>query len=135
MKRFLLLIVGIIFIAIGVLMYIKNSNLVKNCTVETEATVEDMKQEFSTDSDGTTYMYYPIIEYKAGEDTVRVTMDRGSSTPAYDINEKITILYNPNKPKEFIVKGDKFSNIFSIVFMVLGVFTTGYGIKVALKKD
>jgi len=94
-----------------------------------------MKQEFSADEDGSSYMYYPIIEYTVGEDTIRVTMDSGSSTPAYDINEKITILYNPNKVKEFIVKGEKTSSIFSIVFMALGVFVTGYGIKVALKKD
>jgi len=135
MQRFLALIVGIIFLAIGIFMYVKNDTLIKNCTEEVEATVVDMKQEFSADEDGSSYMYYPIIEYTVGEDTIRVTMDSGSSTPAYDINEKITILYNPNKVKEFIVKGEKTSSIFSIVFMALGVFVTGYGIKVALKKD
>ena len=135
MKRYLVIIVGVIFIGVGAFMYFKGNNLEKNCTVETEATVVDMKQEFSSDSDTTDYMYYPIIEYKAGEQTVRVTMSNGSSIPAYNIDEKITILYNPNKIKEFIVKGDKSSNIFSILFMAIGVFVTGYGIKIALKKD
>ena len=136
MQRFLGIIIGVIFLALGVFMFVKSNNLVKNCTVETTATVVDMKQELSTDSDSTTnYMYYPIIEYSAGEETLRVTMDSGSSTPKYNIDEKITILYNPNKTKEFIVKGEKSSSVFSIVFMVLGVFVTGYGIKLALKKD
>lgn len=135
MKRFLVLIFGLIFLGIGVFIYIRNTNLIKNCTEEATATVVDMKQEFSTDSDSTTYMYYPIIEYNVGNDTIRVTMGNGSSIPTYQINEKITILYNPSKTKEFIVKGDKTSNIFSIVFMALGVFITGYGIKEAIKKE
>ena len=136
MKRYMVLLVGIIFLAVGGFMFYRNNTLAKNCTEETQATVVDMKQEFSTDSDSTTsYIYYPIIEYSVGEDTVRVTMGSGSSTPAYSINQKITILYNPNKTKEFIVKGDQSSNIFSIVFMALGVFVTGYGVVVAIKKE
>jgi len=135
MQRFLGIIVGVIFLTIGVFMYIKNDNLVKNCTEETKAIVVDMKQELSTDSDSTSYMYYPIVEYKVGEDTLRVTIDAGSSTPAYNIDEQITILYNPNKPKEFIVKGEKSSIIFAILFMTFGVLVTGYGIKIAIKKD
>ena len=136
MKRYMVLLIGIIFLALGGFMFYRNNTLAKNCTEETQATVVDMKQEFSTDSDSTTsYIYYPIIEYSVGEDTVRVTMGSGSSTPAYSINQKITILYNPNKTKEFIVKGDQSSNIFSIVFMALGVFVTGYGVVVAIKKE
>lgn len=135
MQRYLGIIVGVIFLALGVFMYLKNDSLIKNCTVETEAIVVDMKRDFSSDNDTTTYIYYPIIEYTAGNDTIRVTMDKGTSQPAYNIDEKITILYNPNKVKEFIVKGDKTSNIFSIVFIAVGVLVTGYGIKMAIKKD
>ena len=94
-----------------------------------------MKQDLSTDSDGTsTYMYYPIIEYKVGENTIRATMDTCSSTPPYAINTIITILYNPNSTKQFIVKGDKSSSIMSYVFIVLGIALTGYGLVVAFKK-
>ena len=134
MQRFLGIIVGILFLVVGVFMYFKNNNLIKNCTVEAIATVVDMKQELSTDSDDASYLYYPIIEYKAGANTIRVTMDSGSSTPRYNINDKITVLYNPNNTKEFIVKGEKGSNIFSIVFIILGVIVTGFGIKMAIKK-
>ena len=136
MQRYLVIIVGVIMLGAGGFLFYKNANLTKKCTEEAEATVVDMKQDFSTDSDGTSsYMYYPIIEYKVKEDTIRVTMDSGSSTPKYNINQKITVLYNPNNNKEFIVKGDKSSNIMSIVFMALGVFVTGYGIFIAFKKE
>ena len=136
MRRFLVAIVGLIFLAVAVFMFVRGNTLAKNCTEETEATVVDMKQELDTDADSTsTYRYYPIVEYSAGGKTVRATMSDGSSTPAYSINEKVTILYNPNNTKEFIVKGEKRSFIFTIVFAVLGVFVTAYGVKVALKKE
>ena len=136
MKRFLVLIVGIAFIAIGGFIYYRDVSLTKKCTVEAVATVVDMKQELSTDSDSaSSYMYYPIVEYQAGDDTVRVTTDNGSSRPAYKIDEKITILYNPKKTNQFIVKGDKTLNVFAIVFMVIGAFVSVYGIKEAIKKD
>ena len=136
MQRFLVLIVGIAFIAIGGFIYYRDVSLTKKCTVEAVATVVDMKQELSNDSDSvSSYMYYPIVEYQVGDNTVRATMDSGSSRPAYEIDEKITILYNPKKTNQFIVKGDKTLNVFAIVFMVIGVLLSGYGIKTAIKKD
>ena len=135
MQKFLALIIGVVFLGLGIFMYVKNDNLIKNCTTETTATVVDMKQELSSDTDSTTsYMYYPIIEYVVDGNTIRTQIDSGSSSPKYNINEKITILYNPNKVKEFIVKGEKTLSIFSIVFMALGALISVYGIKEALSK-
>jgi len=136
MQRFIGIIVGIAILGIGAFLYYRNSNLVKNCTVEVEATVVDMKQELTTDSDGySDYLYYPIVEYIVDDNTVRTKLNEGTSTPAYDINEKITILYNPNNVKQFIVKGEKGSKIMSIVFLVIGTLLIGYGVKMAIKKD
>lgn len=135
MKRFIPILVGIIFLAVGIFLYFQNQRLTKVCTAEAEATVVNMQEEMENDENGMRYVYYPVIEYKAGSETVRVTMSSGSSTPAYSINDKLTILYNPNKVKEFIVKGDKASGIFSYVFMGLGVLVTGCGVVIALKKN
>ena len=135
MKRFLIVIVGVIFLAVSVFMFYKNKKLTEKCTEETVATVVDMKQEFSGDGDSSSYLYYPIIEYLANEDNVRVTMDKGSNVPAYEIDDTITILYNPSKVKEFIVKGDKSLNIFSIVFLGIGALLCGYGTYTLIKKD
>ena len=131
MQKFIGVIVGIIFLAAGIFLYYKNDYLVKNCTAKASATVVEMKEDFSDDS----YIYYPIIEYKVNEDNIRVVMDKGSNPPAYSINEKISILYNPNKTDEFIVEGDSSSNIFSVIMMILGVAVTGYGIVMIFKKE
>ena len=94
-----------------------------------------MKQEISTDDDGSSYIYYPIIEYKVDDNTIRATMDSGSSVVKYDIDEEINILYNPDKPKEFIIKGEKSSSIIGIVVMAVGTLVTVLGIKMALQKN
>ncbi|MBP3765678.1 MAG: DUF3592 domain-containing protein [Bacilli bacterium] len=136
MQKFGCLIVGIIFIIVGAVLFIKNDYLTKNCTEETIATVVDMHEELDTTSDDVTrYLYYPIIEYFASGKKVEVKMDSASSTPAYRIGEKVTILYNPKKTNEFIIKGDKMSNIFSIGFMGLGVVVTIFGIVLLVKKE
>ena len=135
MQKFMGIIIGVIFIAVGAFMYFKNNNLIKNCTVETEAVVVDYKEELETDSDSSTYIYYPVIEYTVGEKTITATMDKGSSTLDYKFNDKIAILYNPKKTDEFIVKGDKSPVIFSIVFMALGLIVTIFGIKQAIKSN
>lgn len=135
MQKVLPLIIGIIFIGVGIFMFISNNNLVKKCTEEVEAIVVDMKKEFSSDDDGDMYTYYPIIEYKVGEDTIKSTMSKGSSNPEYKLGDKVTILYNPNNTKEFIIKGDKSSGIFSFVFMGLGALVTVFGIAMLFKKE
>ena len=135
MKKFMAVIfVGIIFLGVGGFLLYQGMSLVKKCTEESTATVVDMKQELDTDSNGMNYLYYPIIEYDADGDTIRVTMSSGSSHPAYNINDKITILYNPSKTEQFIVKGDKSSNVMAIVFMTIGALVTGYGVVIAFKK-
>lgn len=133
MRRFVIAIIGLLFLGAGIFLFVKDRNMTRDCTAEAEATVVDMEAELSTESDG--FLYYPIIEYKAGETTVRERLSRGSGSPAYDVGDKITVLYNPDDADEFIVKGEKTSSVFSIVFMVLGLLVTGYGVKEALKKE
>ena len=134
MKKFGAIIVGVIFIAVGAFLYFNNQRLTKVCTVETTAIVVDMKEDYQIDEGVTRYTYYPIIEYSVDGRKMEQTMSSGSSTPAYRIGETITILYNPDKTTEFIVKGDKTSNILSIVFMALGGLLIVLGIVNLFKK-
>ena len=135
MKKVLTIIVGVIFLGVGIFMFIRNNNLIKKCTEEVDGIVVDMKEDYSSDDDGTSYIYYPIIEYKVGEEIIKGTMDKGSSNPSYKIGDKVTILYNPNNKNEFIVKGDKSSSIFSVVFIGLGILVIILGIVLLFKKE
>ena len=136
MKKFGVLIIGVIFLCAGVFMYLNHDRLSKVCTEEAEATVIDMKEKIDTSSedDVIRYLYYPVIEYNANNEKVEVTMSSGTSTPAYRINDKFTILYNPNKTSEYIIKGDKATNIISLIFIGLGLVISIIGFIVIFKK-
>ncbi len=122
MKKIGVIIVGIIFLAVGIFLFVRGKNREKNCTAETVGTIIEIKEDTSTDTDTgrITYVYYPIIEYKAGESMVRRQGENGSSNPNYKVNDKINILYNPNNIEEFMIKGDNSSNIVAIIFVILG---------------
>ena len=134
-QRFGALIIGIIFLAVGGVMYFQNSHLAQVCTAEAEATVVNMDEEFTGDTDSSSgYMYYPILEYTVNDEAIRVRLDSGSSTPAYSINDKLAILYNPDNTQEFMLKDNAFGSIFPLVFIGLGAIVTIAGIVLAIKK-
>ena len=136
MNKALPIFIGLIFVGFGLLFYYRNNTLIKNCTTEIMATVVNMREESETDNDGrTSYIYYPIIEYNVENEIIKTSMSSGSNSPAYSVGDRITILYNPNNPKEFIVKGDKSSELFVYIFLGIGAFITVAGIINALKKD
>ena len=133
MKKVLVIILGLIFIGVGVFLIVRGNELAKRCTEEAVGTVVEIKMEESLESDEygthTIYTYYPIIEYKAGDKTVTKQSENGSSGQSdYKLNDKIDILYNPQNVEEFIIKGDNSNNILGIIFIVAGVIAAGVGI-------
>ena len=128
MKKLGVIIGGILFVAIGIFLIIHGKAQAERCTEETVGTVIEIKEDTTIDDEGDiSYTYYPVIEYKVGENTVSKQSSTGSGTSKYSVNDKVDILYNPNNIEEYIIKGDKSSNLFGIVFIVLGavVFVLG----------
>lgn len=132
MNKIFIIIFGIVFLCVGVYILISGNELAKKCTVETVGTVVGNKEEASESYDGeytsTTYSYYPIIEYKVKDETIKGEGTTGSNPPKYNAGDTLDILYNPNNVREFMIKGDKSSNIFGIVFIVAGALITVLGI-------
>ena len=129
MRKIFVILFGIIFAGIGIFLLINGNELKKRCTAETVGTVVEIVREESTDSDGDMeYTYYPIIEYKAGDSVINRKSSAGSSSSKYNVNDKVDILYNPNKAEEFIIKGDNSSNILGIIFIVVGIIVAIFGV-------
>ena len=128
-KKFIPLIIGIILIGTGIFTYFRTGELVKKCTEKATAMVVNIREEIdpSADTDGVRYLYYPIIEYQAGDKTINKELGSSSTTPEYSINSKVEILYNPNNAEEFIVSGENQDIVWMIlggvgvVFLVVGV--------------
>ena len=129
MKKIGVIIFGIVFTIIGIFVIIKGNEQAKRCTEETVGIIIDIKEDLSTDDDGRTiYTYYPVIQYIVGDRTITKKSSSGSSSMAYNLNDKVDILYNPNKVEEYIIKGDKTSNIIGIVFIILGIIVCIAGV-------
>ena len=76
----------------------------------------------------------PVIAYQlrindpeVKPETITKQSNIGSTPSKYKVNDKVDILYNSNNIEEFIIKGDKSSNVIGIIFIVLGgiVFVCG----------
>lgn len=121
MRKIGIIIFGLIFVIVGIFIFIKEKEQTKRCTEEIVGIVTEIKDDTSIDEDGNlTHTYYPIIQYTAGDRIITKQSSSGSSSSIYHFNDKVDILYNPNNVEEFIIKGDKTSNILGIVFIVLG---------------
>ena len=132
-KKFIPAILGVVLMGVGVYSYFRAGELVKVCTEKAVATVVDMREDIDTSSEGMRYMYYPIVSYEADGRTIEKELGGGSNTPAYRINDKIDILYNPAKVEEFIVAGEN-QNITWIILGGLGLVLLGVGVYVIAKK-
>lgn len=50
------------------------------------------------DADGGCCTYVPVIEFEAGGKTYSFDGDTASDPPAYEVNEKVSVLYDPSDP-------------------------------------
>ena len=131
MKKIIVILFGLVSIGIGIFLLINANALSKRCTMKTVGTVVDIKVEENIEDDEgitrTVYTYYPVIEYDAENKTVKKQSSTGSNSPKYKVNDRINILYNPNNIEEFIIEGDKSSNIIGIIFIVVGIVVAFIG--------
>ena len=132
MKRVGTILIGIVFVVVGIVLMMNESNLKKRCTVETIGTIVriDKEQRIVEDEDSIRkeYTYYPVIEYEAGSLTFTEKVSSGTSNASkYYIDEKVEILYNPEKADEFILKGNNNAIFPYIIFVALGVLAVALG--------
>ena len=130
LRRFLLLIIGIISVGMGIFIMISGSKLAKVCTEETTGTVVGILREEETDSEGfTSISYVPQIEYQIGEQLVSVKGKGSSNASEYQVGDEIEIKYNPENVQEYIIKGDNSANIGGIIWICIGIIVLLIGIR------
>ena len=129
MKKIIFILAGVLFVVVGIFFLVKGNDKAKNCTEEAVGTIVDIRDDISSDEGEVTHTYYPIIEYKAGDKTIKKEANISTNEEfKYRVNDKIDILYNPNNVEEYMIKGDKSSNIIGIVFIVLGALAAVGGV-------
>ncbi|MBQ7802334.1 DUF3592 domain-containing protein [Candidatus Saccharibacteria bacterium] len=131
-KKILPVIVGLLLMGAGVFFYFRAGELARNCTEKTTATVVNMREDIESAEDGIRYIYYPIIEYETAGGMVSGEL-AASNPPMYSINDKVSILYNPEKTSEFFVEGEN-QYLVPILLGIIGLVFLGVGGTYAISK-
>lgn len=129
-KKLVVIVIGLIFVVSGIVMIFGERDMEKRCSEETEGNVigivEDKKIPSGRPKEEGSYydaqkVYYPVIEYKVGEETISKKYSVGDEKIKYKIGEKIIIKYNPNKTDEYLIKEDNGKIYVGIILIVIGV--------------
>lgn len=95
----------------------------------TQAPGQIVDSKHSSGSDSS--VYYPVVEYRPHRrgQVVRFVGDMGSSHPSWKVGDKITVLYDPDKPQKAIIEdglwmyfGPLIIGGMALLFLVIGVY-------------
>ncbi len=91
-------------------------------SIETRGTVVDMYSVRSSSSSGTSTTYKPKVHfYSRNGKLFEFVSSTSSNPPAYEIGEKVDVLYNPKSPGDAKIKG--FFSLWGATF-ILGIIGT-----------
>jgi hypothetical protein len=117
-----LILFGLIFFGIGAGLSYKQSSMEREGT---QAPGEVISLAENCDDDGCAYA--PIVSFIAREgNTVSFRSTYSSNPPAYQVGEKVTVIYLPDTPENAGIKDEGMG--FRIVFMIVGGLITCVGL-------
>lgn len=124
-----------ILIIIGICIFVYQNLKINRCTQEVSGSVLEVKEEHTTDDDGNRkYTYTPIIGYTVNGKLIE-KRGHSSSYQKYRRGEKLTIMYNPDKVEEFVIKGDIMRRFMGVYLMVAGAIIVAYKIWLIRHED
>ncbi len=117
----MILLIGVLFFAVGIFLIIRTVHNSTHLTAETTAVITDVKMEESTRYDSnkskalieingkeqkTDKFYYPVAEYTVDGQTYSAEGTSGSSDPnKYKVGDSLKIKYNPDNPAQADLTG------------------------------
>ena len=115
--QIILLSISVVLIIISLVSYLNFTKVLKNGT-RTEGIICDFK---TTGSDTSSLIKYPIVRFITTNQEWETHPYKISFLPGqYKNGEKVTIFYNPESPKEFVIKSSN-SYISPIILFLTGL--------------
>jgi hypothetical protein len=93
------IIVGMVVMIIGVVLFIKEKNFLKNCS-STIGTVIGISKRISRSSNGRRTYYHPIIQFQTFNSTEELKSSVGTNPCSYKVGDQVEILYAADNPKK-----------------------------------
>lgn len=110
------LIIGSLFVTMGLLIILKYNKKVSKCTCKTSATIVDIKRKSSNGS----FIYFPVFEYVIDGESYTITSNCGSRPFRHNVGDSVELKYDPNDPNVYIALGYDTNKFIGICFMVGG---------------
>ncbi len=130
----LLGLLSLILLTIGSGMLSTESKKHKQYTQETTARVRELKKKTSgKPGKPGSVRYYPVFEYRANGQFLRVESKIGSDKPAYQAGDEVKICYNPDSRRDFYIPGSTAAITIGSVFTVLGIIAVMVTLFIALR--
>ena len=100
------ILVSIGLILLGGALIVMRTGTIKRCTEEATATVVGLERKTHRSRGRTSSEYHPIVEFAAKDTTVHQAAEISSIFRGkYKEGATLRVKYNPENPKEFLVKG------------------------------
>ncbi len=135
------LFVSIVFLIVGMAIVKHTEKLVRRCTIEVDAVVEDMRRDSRVASvksrTDLSPMLYPVFRYSYGGTEYTAESHYASNPPKFSVGQHTTLRIDPDNPTSFIAVSDPVPRILGTVFSVIGailiVISIGVGIMMLTK--
>ena len=121
-------ILGVIFLAMGINMNIADAELKRVCTEQARGVVADYYSTVSHEGDEEyeEWRHYPIFEYEVDGQVYRAQSPVGKGDKRFDVGARVAVHYNPANPEEFFVPADKYTAKTGGLNIGFGVFMIGF---------
>lgn len=125
--------VGRIFMTVGLLMigvaayFVYSNRQFEQRARPVQGTVVDFQSYVSTNDNSSTTMYKPVFEYVFNGKTYTYVSTTSSSSPEFEVGEKVNILVNPQNPEDVLVDSFLEKWLISLILGIMGTFFTGMG--------
>lgn len=123
------LLVGIFIIACCLYFTLSQRKLYELCDTTTSAVVVDVEHRWAhQNSEYSGIAYYPLYQFHVNGQPIIVKSNIGTSSPRYQVGEKVELVYYSQNPYQFYVAGDHAGTMLSTVFYIAGGICTLVGI-------
>lgn len=109
--------VGAVFLLITLILRKLRLSKEQKCTMTVPATVVELAYH-RNQSGGA---YYPVVEFAVNGESVRVKSGSGSRPARYEQGQRVTVCYDPDKPKRFYIEGDGTLALLEKIFLFIGL--------------
>ena len=125
--KFKVFIFGLVFVATGLILFLKNDKLTKVCTAQTEGTVTGYYTTTNR-SQKSKKIYHPIYTYSVGNVVYQHQSPSGSSKQKFEKGDKIAVYFEPSAPatcyiKEEIASARFIGAVISILGAIVVIFS------------